>query len=139
MRRQQTSFIHLLICILLSAHTVYADVEVVFYTSYGAEVKKSDSETWEFIKVGQKLNATDLLRVPPDVILRVKTEGDLIKIPKGREGFVDDLIRGAKAHNNRKYGKGWPLETQILETDWDASKMMAAGVEELSQKRRRTL
>jgi hypothetical protein len=54
---------------MLSAHLVFAAVKVSFYTSYGAEVKRANSDTWDFIKAEMELNATDTFRIPPDVIL----------------------------------------------------------------------
>lgn len=111
-----------LLFLSLSAHLVFADVEIASYTSYGAEVKRDGSETWEFIKPKQKLNAADLLRIPPDMNLHVKVNNDDIKLPQGQEGSVESLIQEAKQRKEPKHGNGPSSETQILETDSDASR-----------------
>jgi len=87
----------------------------VVYTFGFVEVKRNGSEIWEQVNNNQILLNNDLVRIPPDGILRIKEpNGDYSNIPAGQENRMKDIIRlkKSKSENLTNYTSGLPTDRE---------------------------
>jgi len=116
-----------LILIFLCSAVASAEFEIIYF-DYGVEMKRQESKTWEFIQQNEEdeelilLQETDLLRIPPDVSIRVKNKGlGKVEIPPGQEGFVIELMKRATGPKQKLQNAIKPKIRQRYETDIDVT------------------
>ena len=89
-----------IVCLMLAALCNFpciADEIATVFTFGRIEVLTSGEQDWAFLEKGFVLVEKDLLRMPPDSLIRLQSkEGLLPTLPGGREILVGDLIAEAK-------------------------------------------
>ena len=86
-----------LMCVALSNFPCIADEITTAFTFGRIEVLIFGEEEWAFLEKGFVLMEKDLVRMPPDSLIRLHSSGGLLPtLPGGRELSVGDLITKAK-------------------------------------------
>ena len=95
-----------LMCVALSNFPCAADEIKTTFTFGRIEVLIFGEGEWAFLEKGFVLMEKDLVRMPPDSLIRLQSkEGLLPTLPGGREILVGDLIAEAKQRKNMPRAK----------------------------------
>lgn len=90
-------FIVCLMCVALSNFPCIADEIATVFTFGRIEVLTFGEDEWAFLEKGFVLVEKDLLRMPPDSLIRLQSKDGLLPtLPGGRELSVGDLLAEAK-------------------------------------------
>ena len=83
-----------------------ADEITTTFTFGRIEVLTFGQDEWAFLEKGVALTEKDLVRMPPDSLIRLKSNGSLLPtLPGGRELSVGDLILEATQRKNTSRGR----------------------------------
>lgn len=97
-----------LLCMML-AYTSYAELEesTATFTFGKIEILKAGEQEWRFLEKGMVLTASDLVRMPPFSLMRLKMADDihLPTLSGGREVLVRTLIDEGLQRRNAKNGR----------------------------------
>ena len=95
-----------LVCMALANLPCIADEITATFTFGRVEVLTFAQDEWAFLEMGVALTEKDLVRMPPDSLIRLKSDGSLLPtLPGGRELSVGDLILEATQRKNTSRGK----------------------------------